>query len=55
MRSRRVMSSRYWVAVASMVLALVACAGANGDPAPAAVEAGAAAPAVACVDAGATE
>ena len=48
-------SRRYWIVFAWMVFALAACAGANGDPAPAAVEAGAAAPAVSCVDAGATE
>jgi len=49
-------SRRYWVVLASMLLALAACAGANGDPAPAAVEAGAVDPGtVSCVDAGATE
>jgi hypothetical protein len=32
--------------------ALAACAGANGDPAPAPQEAGAASPALGCVDAG---
>jgi len=45
------------VVLASMLLALAAaCAGANGDPAPAAVEAGTPDPSlINCVDAGATE